>query len=128
MNIFIFFLYFFLLERIMKYRRVLLKLSGEMLSGEDEKGIDFNSVLEICKEVKECVELKVEVGIVVGWGNFWRGRSKKYMDSCTSDHNGILATTMNSLALQDGFRQIGGWCSCTDWYWNETNSWVLYKK
>ena len=91
----------------MKYKRILLKLSGEMLAGSDKKGIDFDSVLEICKEVKECADIGVEVGIVVGGGNFWRGRSSTYMDSCTSDHIGMLATTMNSLALQDGFRQIG---------------------
>lgn len=91
----------------MKYKRVLLKLSGEMLAGSDNKGIDFDSVLEICKEVKGCVDAGVEVGIVVGGGNFWRGRSNTYMDSCTSDHIGMLATTMNALALQDGFRQIG---------------------
>ena len=91
----------------MKYKRILLKLSGEMLSGSDNKGIDFDSVLEICKEIKECADKGVEIGIVVGGGNFWRGRSNTYMDSCTSDHIGMLATTMNALALQDGFRQIG---------------------
>lgn len=91
----------------MKYKRILLKLSGEMLSGNDNKGIDFDSVLDICKEIKECADSGVEIGIVVGGGNFWRGRSNTYMDSCTSDHIGMLATTMNALALQDGFRQIG---------------------
>lgn len=91
----------------MKYKRILLKLSGEMLSGSDGKGIDFESVLEICKEVKEVSDEGVEVGIVVGGGNFWRGRSNTYIDSCTSDHIGMLATTMNALALQDGFRQVG---------------------
>lgn len=91
----------------MKYKRILLKLSGEMLSGSDNKGIDFDSVLEICKEIKECADNGCEIGIVVGGGNFWRGRSNTYMDSCTSDHIGMLATTMNALALQDGFRQVG---------------------
>lgn len=91
----------------MHYNRILIKLSGETLSGKDGKGIDFNSVLEICKEIKESKDLGCEIAIVVGGGNFWRGRSNKYMDSCTSDHIGMLATTMNALALQDGFNQIG---------------------
>ena len=91
----------------MKYKRILLKLSGETLSGKDGKGIDFNSVLSICEEIKSCKELGCEIAIVVGGGNFWRGRSNKYMDSCTSDHIGMLGTTMNALSLQDGFRQIG---------------------
>ena len=91
----------------MKYKRILLKLSGETLSGKDGKGIDFNSVLSICEEIKSCKKLGCEIAIVVGGGNFWRGRSNKYMDSCTSDHIGMLGTTMNALALQDGFRQIG---------------------
>lgn len=91
----------------MKYNRILIKLSGETLSGDDGKGINFNSVLDICKEISECKEIGCEIAIVVGGGNFWRGRSNKYMDSCTSDHIGMLATTMNALALQDGFTQIG---------------------
>ena len=91
----------------MKYNRILLKLSGETLSGSDGKGIDFESVLDICKEIKECKDLGCEIGIVVGGGNFWRGRSNQHMDRCTADHIGMLATTMNALALQDGFKQIG---------------------
>ena len=91
----------------MKYKRILIKLSGETLSGSDGKGIDFNSVLEICIEIKEAKKEDVEFAIVVGGGNFWRGRSNTYMDKCTSDHIGMLATTMNALALQDGFTQIG---------------------
>ena len=91
----------------MEYKRILIKLSGETLSGSDGKGIDFKSVLEICEEIKEAKKGGVEFAIVVGGGNFWRGRSNTYMDKCTSDHIGMLATTMNALALQDGFTQIG---------------------
>ena len=90
----------------MKYNRILLKLSGETLSGSDGKGIDFQSVLDICKEIKECKDLGCEIGIVVGGGNYWRGRSNKHMDRCTADNIGMLATTMNDLALQDGIKQI----------------------
>ncbi|MBQ9072212.1 MAG: UMP kinase [Bacilli bacterium] len=91
----------------MKYNRILIKLSGETLSGSDGKGIDFNSVLDICKEIKACYDIGCEIAIVVGGGNFWRGRTHKNMDRCTADHIGMLATTMNALALQDGFTQIG---------------------
>ena len=91
----------------MKYNRILIKLSGETLSGPDGKGIDFNSVLNICKEIKTCYDIGCEISIVVGGGNFWRGRTHKNMDRCTADHIGMLATTMNALALQDGFTQIG---------------------
>lgn len=88
--------------------RVLLKLSGESLAGSDSKGINFDKVLEICSEIKEVVEkTKIELGIVVGGGNFWRGRSNQHMDRCTSDHIGMLATTMNALALNDAFKQLG---------------------
>ena len=90
----------------MKYNRILIKLSGETLSGNDGKGIDFDSVLNICKEIKTCYDLGCEIAIVVGGGNFWRGRTHKNMDRCTADHIGMLATTMNALALQDGFTQI----------------------
>lgn len=91
----------------MKYNRILIKLSGETLSGPDGKGINFNSVLDICKEIKACYDIGCEIAIVVGGGNFWRGRTHKNMDRCTADHIGMLATTMNALALQDGFTQIG---------------------
>ncbi len=90
----------------MRYKRILLKLSGETLSGSDNKGIDFESVLNIAREIKECHDLGYEIGIVVGGGNFWRGRSNQHMDRCTADHIGMLATTMNALALSDAFKQI----------------------
>ena len=90
-----------------KYNRILLKLSGEALAGSKGSGIDFNRVLEICSEIKEVIEKTgVEVAIVVGGGNFWRGRSNQHMDRCTSDHIGMLGTTMNALALNDAFKQL----------------------
>ena len=80
----------------MEYKRVLLKLSGESLAGSDNKGINFDRVLEICTEIKDVVlKTGIELGIVVGGGNFWRGRSNQDMDRCTSDYIGMLATTMN---------------------------------
>lgn len=88
-------------------RRVLLKLSGEALAGSKKSGIDFNRVLEICEEIKDSLSDDIELAIVVGGGNFWRGRSNKYMDKCTSDHIGMLATTMNALAINDAFLQLG---------------------
>lgn len=91
----------------MKYNRVLLKLSGEALAGKMDKGIDFDRVLEICSEIKECADMGVQIGIVVGGGNFWRGRSNKYMDRATSDYIGMLGTTMNALAVGDAFKQLG---------------------
>ena len=94
----------------MKYKRFLLKLSGEVLGGKKESGIDFNRVLEIANEIKDCVELGASFGIVVGGGNFWRGKSNEFMDRATSDYIGMLGTTMNALALGDAFRQIGVDC------------------
>ena len=91
----------------MKYKRVLIKLSGEALAGDDQKGIEFTKVLKVCKEIKEITEMGVEVAIVVGGGNFWRGRSNTEMDRCTSDYIGMLGTTMNALAIGDAFKQIG---------------------
>ena len=91
-----------------KYNRILLKLSGEALAGSKGMGIDFDRVLEIWNEIKVVVEkTHVEVAIVVGGGNFWRGRSNQHMDRCTSDHIGMLGTTMNALALNDAFKQLG---------------------
>ena len=91
-----------------KYKRILLKLSGEALAGTKTTGIDFDKVLEICSEIKEVREkTNVEIAIVVGGGNFWRGRSNGHMDRCTSDHIGMLGTTMNALALNDAFKQLG---------------------
>ena len=91
-----------------KYNRILLKLSGESLAGSKGTGIDFEKVLDICSEIKDVIEkTSVEIAIVVGGGNFWRGRSNKHMDRCTSDHIGMLGTTMNALAIGDAFKQLG---------------------
>ena len=89
------------------YKRVLLKLSGEVLAGEKGTGIDFNKVTEVCKSIKECVDMGVEIAIVVGGGNFWRGRTSGDMDRTRADHMGMLATTINSLALCDALEQLG---------------------
>jgi len=89
-----------------KYKRVLLKLSGEALAGEKKTGIDTATVDEICEQIKKIVKLKVEVAIVVGGGNFWRGAKAK-MDRTTSDYMGMLATTMNGLALQNALEEKG---------------------
>ncbi len=89
------------------YKRVLLKLSGEVLAGKIGHGIDFDKVLEVCGKVKECVDMGVEVAIVVGGGNFWRGRTSGKMDRTRADHMGMLATVINSLALADGLEQTG---------------------
>ena len=88
------------------YNRILLKLSGEVMAGEKGTGLDFDTVLTICKSVKKVVDLGVEVAIVVGGGNFWRGRSSGKMDRTRADHMGMLATIMNALALQDALEQL----------------------
>ena len=85
-----------------KYKRVLLKISGEALAGELKTGIDFDIVSRLAQKVKECVDLGVQVAIVVGGGNFWRGRSGGNMDRTRADHMGMLATTLNALAFADG--------------------------
>lgn len=89
------------------YKRILLKLSGEALSGKKGFGIDFDYVLKVSSTIKKCVELGAEISIVVGGGNFWRGRSNQHMDRTRADHIGMLATTMNALTLLDGLTQVG---------------------
>ncbi len=89
------------------YKRVLLKISGEVLAGDKGSGIDFDKVLDICRRVKECVDMGVQIAIVVGGGNFWRGRSSGKMDRTRADHMGMLATSINSLALADALEQLG---------------------
>ena len=89
------------------YKRILLKLSGEVLAGESGKGIDFDTVKPICEVIKECADMGVQIGIVVGGGNFWRGRSSGTMDRTRADQMGMLATVMNSLALQEALIQEG---------------------
>ncbi|MCI9457171.1 MAG: UMP kinase [Oscillospiraceae bacterium] len=91
----------------LKYKRVLLKLSGEALAGEKKFGLDYDVVHNICAGVKKCVDEGAEIAIVVGGGNFWRGRSSGKMDRTRADHMGMLATVINSLALADGFESVG---------------------
>ena len=90
-----------------KYKRVLLKLSGEALAGEKGTGVDAKTVGAICDKVKEVVEMGVQVAIVVGGGNFWRGRNGHQMERTTADYMGMLATAMNGLALQDALEARG---------------------
>ena len=90
-----------------KYKRVLLKLSGEALAGKKGTGVDVETVGKICDKVKEIVEMGVQVAIVVGGGNFWRGRNGHQMERTTADYMGMLATAMNGLALQDALEARG---------------------
>ncbi len=90
-----------------KYKRILLKLSGEALAGERGFGLDDPTLDSIAKTVKECVALGVEIAVVVGGGNFWRGRTGENMDRTRADHMGMLATVINSLALCDAFERNG---------------------
>ena len=90
-----------------KYKRILLKLSGEALAGDSKKVIYPNVIGEICDEIKKVKQLGVEIAIVVGGGNFWRGRNGKEMERTTSDYMGMLATVMNGLALQDALEARG---------------------
>jgi uridylate kinase len=89
-----------------KYLRVLLKLSGEALSGGKGHGIDFLTVLGICKAVRECRNLGVQIGIVVGGGNFLRGHTSSELDRTRADHMGMLATTINSLGIASVLEQL----------------------
>lgn len=90
-----------------KFKRIVLKLSGEALSGTKGFGLDEKTLLEIAKQVKKVVETGVQVAIVVGGGNFWRGRSAKVMDRTISDYMGMLGTVINALGLQDALENIG---------------------
>ena len=89
------------------YKRILLKLSGEALAGGKESGLDFDTIEKICKSIKKCVDEGLQIGIVVGGGNFWRGRSSGNMDRTRADHMGMLATAINALAVADTLEQIG---------------------
>lgn len=90
-----------------KYKRVLLKLSGEALAGEKKSGIDFDIAEKYCRPIKTLVEMGVEVAVVVGGGNFWRGRSSGEMDRTTADHMGMLATVINALGIADTLESMG---------------------
>ncbi len=90
-----------------KYNRILIKLSGEALAGKKSAGLDFDVITDICKSIKKAADTGVQIGIVVGGGNFWRGRSSGNMDRTTADHIGMLATTMNALAVSDTLKSLG---------------------
>ena len=90
-----------------KYKRILLKLSGEALAGDKKMGLDYEIINVLARSVKKCVDEGVQVGIVVGGGNFWRGRSSGAMDRTRADHIGMLATAMNALAVADGMENCG---------------------
>ena len=91
----------------LKYKRILLKISGEALGGEKGMGFDEPTMDAICGGVKKAHELGVQIGIVVGGGNFWRGRSSGKMERTLADKIGMLATVMNALAVSDKLEQLG---------------------
>ena len=91
----------------LKYQRILLKISGEALGGEKGTGFDEPTMDAICGGVKKAHELGVQIGIVVGGGNFWRGRSSGKMERTLADKIGMLATVMNALAVSDKLEQLG---------------------
>ncbi|MCD8331407.1 MAG: UMP kinase [Oscillospiraceae bacterium] len=92
-----------------KYHRVLLKISGEALAGEASRGLDFTVIGQVCDVIKQCVQLGVQVGVVVGGGNFWRGVKDGggQMERTRADHMGMLATSINALAVADVLEQKG---------------------
>lgn len=90
-----------------KYNRVLLKLSGEALAGEKKTGFDAATCIDVANQVKQLVENKIEVGIVIGGGNFWRGRTSEVIDRTKADQIGMLATVMNSIYVSEVFRHVG---------------------
>ena len=92
---------------VAKYKRIMLKISGEALAGEKGFGIDFEITNVIALQIKELVGLGVEIGVVVGGGNIWRGRSGEGMDRTTADYMGMMATCINALALQDSLENLG---------------------
>ena len=91
-----------------QYKRVLLKISGEALAGEASRGLDFGVIGQVCEVIRQCVKMGVQVGIVVGGGNFWRGVKDGggRMERTRADHMGMLATTLNCLALADVLEQL----------------------
>ncbi len=89
-----------------KYNRILLKLSGEALAGDKKYGLDYDVVCKICDSIRRVHDLGVQVGIVVGGGNIFRGRSNERMERTRADHMGMLATVINSLALADALEQM----------------------
>lgn len=90
-----------------KYRRILLKLSGEALAGDRGFGLDVETIHRICEGIREAHDLGAQIGIVVGGGNFWRGRSSGEMERTRADQIGMLATAMNALAVADALEHLG---------------------
>lgn len=90
-----------------KYNRIILKVSGEALAGPKKTGLDDETIGKISDQIKVAVDMGVQVAIVCGGGNFWRGRSGENMDRTRADHMGMLATTINALALQDSLEHRG---------------------
>ncbi len=93
-----------------KYKRVIIKLSGEALAGEKGFGLDESVIDYVVKQIKKIANDGIEVGIIIGGGNFWRGRQGSNMDRTTADHMGMLATVINSLAMQDALEKHGVAC------------------
>ena len=91
------------------YRRVLIKISGEALAAEKKTGYDFDFVMKVCNAVKDCAAMGVQVGIVIGGGNFWRGvkDGAGHIERVSADRMGMLATAMNCMAVADVFKQLG---------------------
>ncbi len=90
-----------------KYKRILIKLSGEALAGKKGHGLDESVISRVVEEIARVHEMGVQIALVIGGGNFWRGREGKEMDRTTADHMGMLATVMNSLAMMDALEQRG---------------------
>ena len=90
-----------------RYKRILLKLSGEALAGDKGFGLDVETIRKICVGIRDAHALGAQIGIVVGGGNFWRGRSSGEMERTRADHIGMLATAMNALAVADALEQLG---------------------
>ena len=90
-----------------EYKRVLLKLSGEALAGSKKTGFDEATCLEVARQVKQLVDDGIEVGVVTGGGNFWRGRTSENIDRTKADQIGMLATVMNCIYVSEIFRSVG---------------------
>lgn len=93
------------MENVPKYRRVLLKLSGEVLVGKGDFGIDHKALTKIAEEIEEIHQLEIEMAVVIGGGNIFRGGAAKYMDRIPADYMGMLATVINALALQEALEK-----------------------
>ncbi len=90
-----------------KYKRIMIKISGEAMSGHTGFGLDHETIDSIAKQIKSCYDLGCEIGIVIGGGNFWRGRDGEGMDRSRADHMGMLATVINCLAMLDALERLG---------------------